>query len=142
VKPILAFVAACAVITACGGGGGGTSGPNPKNLSLSGVKIPTSEVVSGVQLMCSVAKQAHTDPAGSAGPFYAAPHNTMHQLVTVLHPAHRAASDKLLNAMYVYESDIAATPPPPATGTDADNLLQAAMEGLTALQVTPPTCPS
>lgn len=135
--PALIALFGLGCVSACGGGG--SSGP-PTNLSLSGVRIPTKEVVAGVQAFCAVAKQAHTDPVGANAAFFSVAHNTMHQLVTVLHPNHKSQSDHLLNVMYTFEADLTMTPPPANTGSDADALLQAADASLTLLRVVAPTC--
>jgi hypothetical protein len=133
-------VASIAVFAASSCGGGGSSGP-PANLSVSGLKIPASQVVSAVQSMCALAKQAHTDAAGTNIPFYQGPHLAMHQLAAVLKPSHKIESDNLLNAMLAYETDLTKTPPPVTTGNDADGLVLAASNGLRVLKVVPPTCP-
>jgi hypothetical protein len=132
-------IAGAIVLSACGGGG--SSGP-PKDLSLSGLKIPTSQVVAAISTMCAVAKQAHTDPVGSNNAFYGTgPHDAMHQLAAILNGSHATESKRLLDAMLVYEGDLRATPPPASTGADADALLQTADAGLRVLKVVPPTCP-
>ena len=135
-----ASLLAAVALTACGGGGG--SSGQPANLSLSGLKIPTSHVVAAVSTMCAVAQQAHTDPVGANRAFYGSgPHDAMHQLAAILDRSHKAESKNLLNTMLTFEGDLAATPPPPTTGSAADALLQTADAGLRVLNVTPPTCP-
>jgi hypothetical protein len=132
-------VSGAIALSACGGGG--SSGP-PKDLSVSGLKIPTSQVVAAVSTMCAVAKQAHTDPVGANSAFYGTgPDDTLHQLAVVLAGSHKTESDILLRAISVFEGDLAGKPPPATTGADADVLLQNADAGLRVLKVVAPTCP-
>jgi hypothetical protein len=92
--------------------------------------------------MCAIASQSHRDPTGVLAPFYAGPHDALHLLAAVANAAHRAASQNLLAVMLTYEAAIAAKPPPPETGHDADVLLQAVDSTLMALSVPAPRCPN
>ena len=121
------------VLAGCGGGSG-------SSLNLEGLKIPKSQVVNAVSQMCTVAKQSHTDPSSANNAFYGGPHDSMHLLAAVLAPNHKGESNNLLSVMVNYETDIGKTPPPPTTGADADALLKAAQEGLTALKIPVPPC--
>lgn len=137
-----AAIAVLGLLAAAGCGHASTG--EPKNLSLSGDKVPTAQVKTGVSALCAVAKQAHTDPVGANGSFYAGspsgPHNTEHLLVAILAPSHKAQSDGMLDAMLAFEGDLTAKPPPASTGNDADALVARTADGLRALRVTPPPC--
>ncbi len=135
-----AGAAVLAVVAFSGCGGGGGSGP-PKNLSLQGIKIPTSRLTQQVTSLCAVARQAHTDPAGANGAFYGAgPHDTLHLLAAILAGGHHTQSQALLDTMMTFENDLAARPPPSATGPDADALVASANVGLQSLKVPPQRC--
>jgi hypothetical protein len=135
-KGVVALVAVCAL--ALGACGGSSSGP-PKTLSLSGEKVPVSEVTSAYSQMCAVAKQAQTDPAGTVGPF-ANTESGLNLLATVLNKDHPQQSQRLLSALTTYTDDIGHKPPPAASAPDANNLLATAKQGLQAINVTPPAC--
>jgi hypothetical protein len=133
---VAALVAVCAVaLGACSSSSSGA----PKTLSLSGEKVPVSQVTSAYSQMCAVAKQAQTDPAGTVGPF-ANTESGLNLLATVLDKDHPQQSQRLLAALTTYTDDIGHTPPPAASATDANNLLATAKQGLQALDITAPSC--
>ena len=124
----------------CGGGGHGGGGV-PTGLPLPGAgTIPVSEVTTAATQMCAVVQQSHQDPATVLRPFYAGPHDALHLLAAVALAKHPAQSQNLLDVMLTYEQAIAAQPPPPETGADADALLQAVDSTLVALGVPAPRC--
>jgi len=143
-----AFAAVLALGAACGGGGsashaGGTgaTGTGPAGLPLPGAgTIPTSEVTAAASQMCGIVAQSRQSPGTVLQPFYAGPHDALHLLAAVAHAHHGAEADRLLSVMLTYESDIAAHPPPPQTGADAQALLQAVDAALSALGVPAPAC--
>jgi len=102
--------------------------------------VPTSELTSAAAQMCGIVAQSHRSPGTVLQPFYAGPHNALHLLAAVAVAKHPAQANQLLQVMLTYESAIAVHPPPPETGTDADDLLQAVDGALTALGVPPPSC--
>lgn len=132
----LAGSALVVAVSACGGGSSGT----PTSLSLEGLKVPTSDVVSAVKSMCGVAAQAHTDPVASNSAYYGGPQAMLHRLAAILASNHSAESKALLTALGAYETDVTHTPPSATAGTDADAIVQASDAGLKALKVTPPPC--
>ena len=141
----LALAASTAVVVACSGGGNASSaaagGRPPVTLQLPGAgPIPTSRFTAAATQLCTVVAQSHTDPAGVLDPFYGGPHDNLHLLAAVAHAAHPAESQNLLDVMLTYEAAIAAKPPPPETGQDADALLHAIDATLTSLGVPPPHC--
>jgi hypothetical protein len=135
----LALGAAAVILVGCGGGGGGGGAPSELPLPGAGT-IPVSEVTSAASQMCAIVTQSHQDPGGVLRPFYVGPHDALHLLAAVANAKHPAAAHNLLDVMLTYESAIAAQPPPPATGADADALLQAVDSTLLALQVPAPAC--
>ena len=144
-RPGLALAAAAAVLVACRGGGNAGSAAAgarpPVTLELPGAgPIPTSQLTNAASQMCAVVAQSHTDPGGVLDPFYSGPHNDLHLLAAVAHATHPAEAQNLLDVMLTYESAIAAKPPPPGTGQDADALLRAVDTTLTVLGVPPPHC--
>jgi len=134
-----ALVALAVGVAACGAGGGAADG-EPRDLALSGTRVPVAPLKGQLAVMCAVARQAHADPAGADLTFYRGPHDSLHLLAAVLAPGHRAQSTALLDAMLAFEQDLLRTPPPSSTGTDADALLARSMDGLRALKVAPPGC--
>jgi hypothetical protein len=90
--------------------------------------------------MCGIVAQSHSSPGTVLQPFYAGPHNTLHLLAALAYAKHPAQANQLLSVMLTYESAIAAHPPPPQTGADADALLQAVGAAMQALGVPPPAC--
>jgi hypothetical protein len=133
---VAALVAACALaLCACSSG---SSGP-PKALSLSGEQVPVSEVTTAYSQMCTIAKQAQTDPAATVGPF-ATTESGLNLLATVLDKDHPQQSQRLLAALTTFTADIGDKPPPASTATDATNLLATAKQGLQAMDITPPAC--
>ena len=141
----MALAAATSVLVACSGGRNAgradAGGRPPVTLQLPGAgPIPTSQLTTAAGQLCAVVAQSHTDPAGVLAPFYRGPHSDLHLLAAVAHAAQPAESQNLLSVMLTYESAIAAKPPPPETGQDADALMQAVDTTLTALGVPPPHC--
>jgi len=135
-KGVAALVAACAVaLGACSSSSSGT----PKALSLSGEKVPVSQVTSAYSQMCAVAKQAQTNAAGTVGQFANA-ESGLNVLATVLNKDHPQQSQRLLSALTTYTADVGHSPPPAASATDANNLLATAKQGLDALGITAPAC--
>ena len=129
-----------AVVGAGCGGGGHPPGP-PTVLPLPGAgTIPVSEVTTAASQMCGIVAQSRSDPGGVLRPFYAGPHDALHLLAAVANAKHPATAQSLLSVMLTYESDIAATPPPAATGADAAALLGAVDGALAALGVAAPAC--
>jgi hypothetical protein len=122
-------------LAACGGGSSGA----PKSLSLSGEKVPVSEVTGAYTQMCGVTRQAQTDPAGVAAPFANA-QTGLNVLATVLAKDHGQESQRLLQALATFESQVGQQPPPTTLPQSADNLQQTAKQGLQALKITPPSC--
>ncbi len=140
-----AAVLVCAVVLAgCGGGthaSNASGGSPPTALILPGAgPIPVSQLTSAATQMCSIVAQSHSAPGAVLQPFYAGPHDDLHLLAAIANAKHRAQSQNLLNVMLTYEAAIAAKPPPPETGQDADALLQTVDATLSALGVPPPTC--
>jgi hypothetical protein len=138
-----AVAAVLALGAACGGGGSASraSGAGPASLPLPGAgTIPTSEVTAAASQMCGIVAQSRQSPGTVLQPFYAGPHDALHLLAAVAHAHHGAEADRLLSVMLTYESDIAAHPPPPQTGADAQVLLQAVDTALSALGVPAPAC--
>jgi hypothetical protein len=118
--------------------GGGSSGP-PKSLSLSGEKVPISEVTAAYSQMCAISKQAQSDAAGTVSAFANA-ETGLSVLATVLNKDHGQESQRLLAALTTFTGDIGQQPPPATTGEAAANLLATAKQGLLALKITPPAC--
>jgi len=139
-------VAVMVLVAACGGGGGSSRAAGgrpspPASLPLKGAApVPTSELTSAAAQMCGIVAQSHQSPGTVLQPFYAGPHDALHLLAAVAAPGHGQQAQQLLNVMLSYEADIAAHPPPPQTGTDADALLRAVDDTLTALGVPAPAC--
>ncbi len=132
----VAFVVVCALaVGACGGGSSGV----PKTLSLSGEKVPVSEVTGAYTQMCVVAKQAQSQPSAAVTPFASA-ETGLNVLATVLNKDHAQDSQRLLSALTTFTADIGKTPPPSGTATDANNLLGTAKQGLQALDIPVPAC--
>jgi hypothetical protein len=135
-----ALVVALLVGAGCGGGGHGGGGV-PTGLPLPGAgTIPVSEVTAAATQMCAVVQQSHQDAATVLRPFYAGPHDALHLLAAVALARHPAQAQNLLDVMLTYEKAIAAQPPPPETGADADALLQGVDSTLVALGVPAPGC--
>jgi len=129
-------LAAIAVaLVACGGG---SSGP-PKTLSLSGEKVPVSQVTSAYSGMCGVVKDTAASPVSAVVPF-ASVEDGLNVLATVLAKDHGQESQRLLAAMETFLTDIGKKPPASSSSEDATNLLGTAKEGLQALKITPPSC--
>jgi hypothetical protein len=133
---LVALVAAC--LLAVGACSSSSSGP-PKQLSLSGEKVPVSQVTSAYTQMCAIAKQAQSDPAGTVAAFANA-EGGLGVLATVLNKDHAQDSQRLLAAMTSFTSDIGKKPPPQSTAADATNVVGTAKQGLQALKITPPDC--
>ena len=132
---VVAVTALTAVLVGCGG----SSSSPPKSLSLSGEKVPLTEVTGAYSQMCAVAKQAQTDPSGAATSFATA-ENGLEVLATVLNKDHSQESQRLLAAIATYIQDIGTKPPVATSGQAATNLVATAKQGLVALKVTPPAC--
>jgi hypothetical protein len=138
---VAALLAALLVGAGCGGAGSHSGGGGPTGLPLPGAgTIPVSEVTAAATQMCAVATQSHRDPSGVLRPFYAGPHDALHLLAAVANAKHPVESRHLLDVMLTYEAAIAAQPPPPETGADADALLQAVRATLVALGLPSPAC--
>ena len=133
--PLAGLIAIAIGLVACGGG---SSGP-PKTLSLSGEKVPVSEVTTAYSQMCGVVKDAVASPASAVTPFASA-EGGLNLLATVLAKDHGQESQRLLAVMQTFLSDIGQKTPAASSGEDATNLLATAKEGLQALKITPPAC--
>ena len=130
------LVAVCVVaVAACGSS---SSGP-PKTLSLSGKQVPVSQVTDAYAQMCTIAKQAQTNPSSTATAFASA-ENGLNVLATVLNKDHSQDSQRLLAALTTFTADVGKSPPPSSTAADATNLTATAKQGLQDLKITPPAC--
>src|SRR5580704_10900217 len=93
--PALLTALALSVLSACGGGG---STKPPVNLSLQGLSIPTSGVVTSVKGMCPIDTQAHAAATGISASYFSGPYSGLHQLASALSSSHGTQSKALLAA--------------------------------------------
>jgi hypothetical protein len=124
-----------AATAACSGGGAGA----PQSLSLSGQRVPLTEVTTAYSQMCSVSRQAQSDPSATVAPFAGA-EGGLNVLATVLAKDHGPQSQRLLAALSTFQADISLNPPARTSGEAAANLLATAKQGLQALNIAPPAC--
>jgi hypothetical protein len=128
-------VLSLAGLSACGSS---SSGP-PKNLSLSGAKLPVTTLTTGLQGLCTVEKDVSTSAAPHVikNDYFGGAYNALHQLAGVLSGS---SSTDLLNAMTAFEKSLLASPPTADMGTNAQALQTKVLADLQTLKVTPPSC--
>ena len=115
----------------------GSSNKAPTSLSLSGQKVPVTQVTTGVSNLCVLLKTFKSDPTASRSTYFDGPYQPLHVLAAALQGTQ---SDDLLRAMEAYERDLLMTPAPAATVTTGNALVASADGGLRSLKVKPPTC--
>jgi hypothetical protein len=118
------------------GCGGGSSGP-PKSLSMSGVKLPVTQITNGLASLCTVTTQATKTPTTTASAYFGGPYTQVHQLAAILKGARRTA---LLVEMEEFERAALLRPPGSTLGTEAATLLKTVKSDLESLKVKPPAC--
>jgi len=121
-------------LAACGGG---SSNKAPTSLSLSGQKVPVTQVTTGISNLCVLLKTFKSDPTASRGTYFDGPYVPLHVLAAALKAPQ---STNLLAAMEAYERDLLMNPAPPSTVTAGAALVTSAQNGLTSLKVKPPSC--
>jgi len=129
----IGLLAVCS-LAACGGG---SSTKAPTSLSLSGQKVPVTQVTTGLSNLCVLLKTFKTDPTASKATYFDGPYVPLHVLAAALKTPE---SNNLLNAMETYERDLLMNPAPPATVTAGAALVTSAQNGLRSLKVNPPSC--
>ncbi len=100
-----------------------------------------AEEVSAARLRAAVVAlcetRAEEDPDVVERMFFDRAHAHMHVLAQELENEHRGRAAELLEAMQRVEAGLAGNP---ATSPSMDGLIRAAVNGLTALSIDPPTC--
>jgi len=129
----IGLLAVCS-LAACGGG---SSTKAPTSLSLSGQKVPVTQVTTGLSNLCVLIKTFKTNPTASKGTYFDGPYVPLHVLAAALKTPE---SNNLLNAMEAYERDLLMTPAPSSTVTAGAALVTSAQNGLRSLKVNPPSC--
>jgi hypothetical protein len=115
----------------------GSSNKAPTSLSLSGQKVPVTQVTTGISNLCVLLKTFKSDPTASRSTYFDGPYAPLHVLAAALKGA---PSNDLLSAMAAYERDLLMNPAPAATVTTGNALVASADSGLRTLKVKPPTC--
>jgi hypothetical protein len=136
-RPLVGAAIGLFALGALAGCGGSSSTKAPTSLSLSGQKVPVSQVTTGISNLCVLLKTFKSDPTASKGTYFDGPYAPLHVLAAALKGPQ---STNLLSAMEGYERDLMMTPAPASTTTAGTALVASAQNGLRSLNVKPPTC--
>jgi hypothetical protein len=136
-RPLVGAAIGLLGVCSLAGCGGGSSHKAPTSLSLSGQKVPVTQVTDGIGNLCVLLKTFKTDPTASKGTYFDGPYVPLHVLAAALKGPQSA---NLLAAMEAYERDLMMNPAPASTFTAGTALVTSAQNGLRSLNVKPATC--